>query len=381
MKYLSLVLINLARNKRRTILTALSIAVSVFIFASLISLPGLLDQILRDRATSLRLICHSKASLLYMLPESYRRQIETVPHVEAVAAYSVFMATYRDPNQQIGVLAVDDDHIRDIFPDWDLSAQTEREFENLRTAGLVATSLMKAYGWKIGDTIMLRGTMYPVDLQLTIVGVLNEDAAGPRIIFRRDYMEELLGRPGTANLFWVKVDRSQSSPEVIAAIDEMFANSAHETATETEVGLIQSEMGGQLSLLLNGAKFLALIVIFTIGLVAANTAAMAVRERRQEMAVMRAIGFTRNSIIGRILVEGLIVGVTGGALGCAMAFLGFDLLPHVSGALGPLALALTLSPRIVAYSFMIAVLIGAASGLIPATLATRGDISSELRAL
>jgi len=381
MKYLSLVLINLARNKRRTILTALSIAVSVFIFASLISLPGLLDQILRDRATSLRLICHSKASLLYMLPESYRRQIETVPHVEAVAAYSVFMATYRDPNQQIGVLAVDDDHIRDIFPDWDLSAQTEREFENLRTAGLVATSLMKAYGWKIGDTIMLRGTMYPVDLQLTIVGVLNEDAAGPRIIFRRDYMEELLGRPGTANLFWVKVDRSQSSPEVIAAIDEMFANSAHETATETEVALIQSEMGGQLSLLLNGAKFLALIVIFTIGLVAANTAAMAVRERRQEMAVMRAIGFTRNSIIGRILVEGLIVGVTGGALGCAMAFLGFDLLPHVSGALGPLALALMLSPRIVAYSFMIAVLIGAASGLIPATLATRGDISSELRAL
>jgi len=381
MKYLSLVLINLARNKRRTILTALSIAVSVFIFASLISLPGLLDQILRDRATSLRLICHSKASLLYMLPESYRRQIETVPHVEAVAAYSVFMATYRDPNQQIGVLAVDDDHIRDIFPDWDLSAQTEREFENLRTAGLVATSLMKAFGWKIGDTIMLRGTMYPVDLQLTIVGVLNEDAAGPRIIFRRDYMEELLGRPGTANLFWVKVDRSQSSPEVIAAIDEMFANSAHETATETEVALIQSEMGGQLSLLLNGAKFLALIVIFTIGLVAANTAAMAVRERRQEMAVMRAIGFTRNSIIGRILVEGLIVGVTGGALGCAMAYLGFHLLPYVSGVLGPLALALTLSPRIVAYSFMIAVLIGAASGLIPATLATRGDISSELRAL
>ncbi len=381
MKYLSLVLINLTRNKRRTILTMLSVAVSVFIFASLISLPGLLDQVLRDRANSLRLICHSKASLLYMLPESYRRQIETVPHVEAVAAYSVFMGTYRDPNQQIGVLATDDDHIREIFPDWELSAQTEREFENLRTAGLVATTLMKAYGWKVGDTIMLRGTMYPVDLQLTIVGVLNEDAAGPRIIFRRDYMEELLGRPGTANLFWVKIDRSQSAPEVIAAIDEMFANSAHETATETEVALIKNEMGSNLSLLLSGAKFLAAIVIFTIGLVAVNTAAMAVRERRHEMAVMRAIGFTRNSIIARILVEGLIVGVTGGALGCALAYLGFDLLPHVSGALGPLALALTLSPRVVAYSFLIAALIGAASGFIPATLATRGDISTELRAL
>jgi putative ABC transport system permease protein len=381
MNYLSLVLRNLTRNKRRTILTTLSITVSIFIFASLISLPGLLNKVLRDRANSLRLICHSKASLFYMLPESYRRRIETLPHVEAVAAYSVFLATYRDPNEQLGVLAVDNDHIGEIFPDWDVSAKADHDFRSIRTAALVATNLMKVYGWKVGQTFMLRGTMYPVDLQLTIVGVLNEEAAGPRIIFRRDYMEELLGRPGTANLFWVKVDSSKSSPEVIAAIDEMFANSPNETATETEVALVKSQVGGNLALLLNGAKFLAAIVMFTIALVAANTAAMAVRERRHEMAVMRAIGFTRRSIVARILVEGLIVGVIGGALGCVLALLGFELLPRVSGALGPLALAMTLQPRIVVYSFLIAALIGAASGFIPATLATRGDIATELRAI
>jgi putative ABC transport system permease protein len=380
MNYSSLVLRNLTRNKRRTILTMLSITVSVFIFASLISLPGLINQVLRDRANSLRLITHSKASLFYMLPESYRRRIEALPHVEAVASYSVFMATYRDPNEQLGVLAVDDDHIREIFPDWDISAETEHEFESMRTAALVASNLMKLYGWKVGQTIMLRGTQYSVNVQLTIVGVLNEEAAGPRIIFRRDYMEELLGRPGTANLFWVKVDSSKSSSEVIAAIDEMFANSPNETATETEVALIKNQVGN-LGIMLNGAKFLAAIVIFTIALVAANTAAMGVRERRHEMAVMRAIGFTRSSIVGRILVEGLIVGVTGGVLGCILAYLGFEVLPRVSGALGPLALAMTLSPRIVTYSFLIAALIGAASGFIPATLATRGDISTELRAI
>ncbi|MGB8684657.1 MAG: ABC transporter permease [Candidatus Binatus sp.] len=381
MNYFSLVLRNITRNKRRTILTTLSITVSKFIFASLISLPELLNQVLRDRANSLRLICHSKASLFYMLPESYRRRIETVPHVEAVAAYSVFMGTYRDPNEQLGILAVDDDHIREIFPDWDIGAETEHEFVSMRTAALVATNLMKLYGWKVGQTIMLRGTLYPVDLQLTIVGVLNEEAAGPRIIFRRDYMEELLGRPGTANLFWVKIDSSKSAPEVIAAIDEMFANSENETATETEVALIKNEIGSNLGLMLNGAKFLAAIVMFTIGLVAVNTAAMAVRERRHEMAVMRAIGFTRSSIIARILVEGLLIGVTGGVLGCVLAYLGFELLPHVSGALGPLALAMTLEPRIIAYSFLIAAAIGAASGFIPATLATRGAISTELRAV
>jgi putative ABC transport system permease protein len=381
MKYLPLVLINLTRNKRRTILTVLSITVSVFIFASLISLPALLDQVLRDRANSLRLICHSKAGFFYTLPEAYRRQIEAVPHVDAVAGYSVFMGTYRDPNEQIGILAMDDDHIREIFPDWEVSAQAEHEFKGMRTAGLVSTTLMKNYGWKVGDTVMLRGTLYLVDLQLTIVGVLNGEAAGPRIIFKRDYMEELLHRPGTVNLFWVKIDRSQSAPAVIGAIDEMFANSAHETVTETEVELIKNEMASNISLLLSGAKFLAVIVIFTIGLVAVNTAAMAVRERRHEMAVMRAIGFTRNSIIARILVEGLIVGVTSGALGCGLAVLGFEVLPYLSGALGPLAMALTLSPRVVAYSFMLAALIGAASGFIPATLATRGDISTELRAV
>ena len=286
-----------------------------------------------------------------MLPESYRRRIEAVPHVEAVASYSVFMATYRDPSEQLGVLAVDDDHIHEIFPDWDVSAETEHEFKTIRTAALVAPPLMKLYGWKVGQTIMLKGTLYPVNVQLTIVGVMNEQASGPRIIFRRDYMEELLGRPGTANLFWVKIDSSRSAPEVIAAIDEMFANSENETATETEVALIKNEIGSNLGMMLNGAKFLAAIVIFTIALVAANTAAMAVRERRHEMAVMRAIGFTRNSIVARILVEGLIVGVTGGLLGCVLALLAFDLLPHVAGALGPLALAMTLSPRIIAYSF------------------------------
>jgi putative ABC transport system permease protein len=381
MKYFGLVVRNLARNKRRTILTALSITVSVFIFASLISLPSLIDQVLRDRASSLRLITHSKATLFYLLPEAYRRQIETIPHVEAVAGYGAFLATYRVPNVQLAAVSVDDDHMREIFPDWGIRQETEREFKKSRTACIVASGLMKSYGWKVGDTIILHGTMYPVDLQLTIVGVPDGVGMGPRILFRRDYMEELLGRPGTVNIFWVKIDRSTSAPQVIADIDEMFANSAHETATETEVALIKEQVGGTLSLLVNGAKFLAAIVIFTIALVAANTAAMTVRERRHEIAVMRAIGFTRSSIIWRVLAEGLAIGVTGGVLGCGLAFLGFDLLPHVAGALGPLAYALVLSPRIIAYSFMIAAIIGGASAFIPATLATRHDISEELRAV
>src|SRR5260370_17038361 len=95
MNYFVRVFRNLARNKGRTILTTLSITVSVFIFASLISLPSLIDQVLRDRASSLRLITHSKATLFYLLPEAYRRQIEKIPHVEAVAGFGPFLGTRR----------------------------------------------------------------------------------------------------------------------------------------------------------------------------------------------------------------------------------------------------------------------------------------------
>src|SRR5258708_14404219 len=116
MNYLSLVLRNLTRNKRRSILTTLSITVSIFIFASLISLPGLINQVLRDRANSLRLITHSKASLLYILPESYRRRIETVPHVQAAPPHSVFLATYPDPPHPLGRPAVAHNPIPPNFP-------------------------------------------------------------------------------------------------------------------------------------------------------------------------------------------------------------------------------------------------------------------------
>src|SRR5260370_34144558 len=135
--------------------------------------------------------------------------------------------------------------------------------------------------------------MYPVDLQLTIVGVPDGDGMGPRILFRRDYMEELLGRPGTVNIFWVKIDRSTSAPQVIAEIDEMFANSAHETATETEVALIKEQIGGTLSLLVNGAKFLAATLIFPIALVAAQSAAKTVRVQRHEITGMQVVRLLR----------------------------------------------------------------------------------------
>lgn len=202
---------------------------------------------------------------------------------------------------------------------------------------------------------------------------LQDRPSGRRVV-------ELIGRPGNVNLFWIKMDAPESAPFLIGAIDEMFANSAHETVTQTEDALIRNQIG-MFGVLFNGVNLLATIVIFAITLVAVNTAAMAIRERRHEIAVMRAIGFSRVAIVAGIMGEGLVIGIVGGILGCALARLAFLMLPHAAGSLGLLALRLRLPLRMLGRGFAVAVAVGGISGLIPAALATRGSVSGSLRAV
>src|SRR5271169_736514 len=121
MKFVRLVLRNLLRNRRRTILTALSIAVSLFVFSALIALPAVVDRITAARASSLRLVCHSKAGLSYSLPEAYLARIATSPHVVAASGWMFFGGIYRDIHDQVPNFAVDHEHVDLIWPDWKMS--------------------------------------------------------------------------------------------------------------------------------------------------------------------------------------------------------------------------------------------------------------------
>src|SRR5258708_7229333 len=125
------------RNPRRTILTVLDIAVSVFVLSVLMSLPGIADRVLKDRASSLRVISHSRAGPLYVLPESYGRRIAGRPHVAAVSAFTVFLGIYHLPSDQFPNAAIDHEHLAEIWPDWGISADEANEFKARRTACLV----------------------------------------------------------------------------------------------------------------------------------------------------------------------------------------------------------------------------------------------------
>ena len=375
MKYAMLVLKNLTRSKRRTILTVLSIAVSLFIFSALISMPAVVNQFLADSASSTRVAVHNKAGVTYGIPEAYKQRAVATPHVVAASAQSWFGGIYHEVSDQFPNMALDPEMVGETFPDWDISPQALHDFQRVRTGALVGSETMKRFGFHIGQQIMLRGTIYPFNVTLDIVGTLGGKAPPSFVIFRRDYLEEVRGRPGFVDVIWVKVDNSANIPQVTASLDEGFANSSSETLTEPEAAFYSGFIAGY-RVFFQLAELMGIVVVFTIGLVAANTAAMSIRERRTEIAVLRSIGFPAHTILSMLLAESLIIALAGGLLGCGAAYLLLKLVT-VQGVVGAIRMpASTLFAALGA-----AAMIGLLSALVPAAAAARRNIVDAIRAV
>lgn len=375
MKYAILVLKNLTRSKRRTILTVLSIAVSLFIFSALVSMPAVANRFLADSASTTRLACHNKAGITYSIPEAYAQRIATTPHVVAVTTQSWFGGIYHEVSDQFPNMSVDPQMVGEMWSDWDISPQALHEFQRIRTAALVGPETMKSFRFHVGQQIMLRGTVYPFNVTLTIVGTLNGKAPPNFLIFRRDYLEEAAGRPGFVDTIWVKVDNSANVSQVIAALDEGFANSSAETLSEPEAAFYGGFLAGY-RVFFEIAELMGIVVVFTIGLVAANTAAMSIRERRSEIAVLRSIGFPAHVILSMLLAESLIIALAGGLLGCGGAYLILKVIT-MQGVIG----AIHMPAWVLFMALGVAALIGVLSAIVPATSAARRNIVDALRAV
>lgn len=374
MKFLPLIIRNLMRNRRRTVLSMLSIAVSTLIFAALMSVPAVAARILRDRVSALRLICANKAGINYMLPAAYGETIRDLPHVSAMTGYLVMMTSYRKAGELIPVIGLDPDQLHVIFPEW-ASTDDAIALGRSRSVGLAGPGLMKRFKWKLGDNVILHGLSPPADLSFTIAGTLGSEVTDNVVIVPIERLNKLADFQGKVAVFFVKADSSEFAQPLLKQIDTHFANAPSETSTQTELGVAQSQIH-DLRILFVGAQLFAGIVIIVIALVSANTAAMAVRERRHELAVMRALGFTRRSIVGFIVSEGLLMGLIAGALGSAIAYIAL----RIAGPslLGP-EFGLRLMPSVAAESIAVASAIGLLSATIPALSATRRPIADSLR--
>ena len=379
MKFLPLIFRNIFRNRRRTILSILSIGISMFVFALLMNLPAVVQQLLRDRVSALRLDCSSKGGLGldYTLPVSYGETIRAMPHVEAVSGAIFVLANYRDPGLMIPVIAADPMQMLAIYPDWGITPDTAAELERSRSSALVTPGMIKRFKWKLGDKVVLHAVNLPVDLDFTIIGVLGKNSPESMVIVPFERINQMEINRDRAAVFFIRIDHADSAPAVIQAIDSRFVNSDFPTNTETELGLAKSRLS-MLRLLFVGVQLIAGIIVIVIATVAANTAAMSVRERRHELAVMRSIGFTRRMLVGSVVIEGVLIGFAAGASGALLAYL-------VLSVVGPNLLfagrvVFRLMPSVAAETIGIAAAIGLLSAAIPALNATRRDIAEALRA-
>lgn len=380
MKFLPIVFRNLLRNRRRTILTVLSIALSIFMFAALMSLPAVVNQLLRDSVSSQHLIVSNKAGYLYLLPASYGNTLRTMPHIDAMSGELATIAKYQDSSDQIPVMGLDPAALRDIFSDWRIRPEAASKLDEIRQSGLVSASLARRFNWKIGDKVILHPSMMTFgDIDFTVVGMVGDRAPVGLVILPINRLQHD-SFEGKVFTYIVKLDRSENAPLVIQEIDRRFANSASQTQTQTELGAAQMKTS-QMRLVFVGVEAIGVIIVLVIAMVAANTAAMTVRERVPELALMRSLGFTRSRLVGLMMAEGLLTGLIAGALGCGAAYGLLLVFPRMSGPLGMLFQLVHLVPSVTIGSLVIAAAIGLASVALPALSATRRTIADTLRAV
>ncbi len=260
-----------------------------------------------------------------------------------------------------------------------IASKQRKEWERERTAAVASKLLADKLGWKIGDRITLVGDIFPVNLELTLVGTFTDPDNSEVLFYNNQYLQESLATTSnardTVGSFLVLADDPHHVPRIAAAIDAAFANSPAPTKTESEKDFALSF----LAFLGNLKLFLAAVcgaVTFTILLVSANTVAMTVRERVRETAILRTLGFAPTEILGMILIEAGLLGAAGGLAGSMLAellCLGFRILQS-GGMRFPL-----LTPLLVGLVVAVAVIIAFLSAAVPAFLASRKPIVESLR--
>lgn len=384
MKYLPLLWAALQRKKARTLLTLFSVVAAFTLF-------GMLDavRVAFNAPNSVagidRLIVTSRFSIIQPLPFAYKSRIQSVPHVRKVAYALWFGGIYQDRRNFFPNMAVSAKQYLAIHPELILPAAQKQAFINTRTGAIVGRTLADRFGWKIGDKIPLQATIFPQQdgsnvWTFDLVGIFRADRTElkgieQQMFFHYDYVDEArLYDQGTVGWYIVQVDDPGNSDRVAEAIDHRFANSAHETKTQSEKDFQRSfvKQIGDIGLIVSA---IMAAVFFTLVLLTGNTMSQAIRERIPELAVLKTIGFTNRVILLLVLGEAIVILLTGGIGGLALAR---ALLPVMASATrGELDLPLTLDTWLLGLALM--VLIGLLIGLPPALRAIRLNIVDALR--
>jgi putative ABC transport system permease protein len=330
--YFPLVRKNLLRNKRRSLLTLLSLAASIFLVVVLEGLLGHLADMPRFDGSEKRLIVRRATSFRDPLPESYGPKIEALPGVHGVSGLVLYWGIYKELKSEyfFPKLSIDADRLLQNYPESRVIDPETRalrpdllqNFIHDRTGASAGIGLYRKYGWKIGDRIVFEGIGFP-NVEVTLRSCYD----GPErntFYFHRDYLEELMGRPGEVSFYNVICKSQEVTAAVASSVDALFSNSAFPTVTETE-----KAFQGQFVSMLGNIKILlrsiAAACAFAMLCVAGNTLAMTARERAHEIAVMKSLGFPPGTVFGLYMFEVSLLCAFAAAIGGGTAKLLFSI--------------------------------------------------------
>jgi len=385
MKYLHLILRSLLRSRRRTLLTILSLAVSVFLVATLQSILATLDGFAHNPDSANRIAVRHKTSLANFLPYRYGDWLRQQPEVESVMALQWFGGIYQDQRNFFANFAVDPEPLAGMFKE-EIVRHSEAEFKDFirdRTGCVVGQALAGKFGWHVGSVVPLQGTIFPVNPRLTVRAIFHgkKDADEMALYFQYKLLEESIPWiHGKVGAFWVRARSADDVPRLVERIDHHFGDALEPTLSETE-NAFQLEflkmMGdyGTMIHTITGAVLAAIVIV------TASTMAMTIRERTTEIAVFRAMGFTGLQMLGLLMAEGLLLAALGGLLGIGLAVLAADALRATIGVSIPWLNDFQVQPATLLFCLHATMGVGALSTFIPAYQAIRRPIVDGLRAL
>lgn len=336
-----------------------------------------------DAASSARLISRSSISLVFSLPIHYAAKIRQVEGVSAVSWANWFGGIYQDPKNFFPQFAIEADTYLKQYPEFKLSDTEYKAFLVDRKGCIVGKKLADTFGWKLGDTIPLRGTIYPGQWSFILRGIYegkDQTVDQSQFFFHWAYLNERIKqifprRANTTGVFVITIHDPSQAAQISERVDQQFKNSLAETRTETEKAF-QLSFVSMTEAILMVIQLVSWVVIVIILVVMANTMAMTVRERTSEYATLRALGFSSHYIAGLILGESVLVSSLGGVLGIILTHPMAHLVKSHTGTLFPI---FYVSEGTFWLQVMISIGVGGVAGLLPAWRMSRLKIIEGLR--
>ena len=373
---------NAFRHRVRTFLTILGITVAILAF-------GLLQTVVSawyagvNASSSARLVSRNAVSLVFSLPISYQERIRRIDGVASVSYANWFGGVYVTEKNFFPNFAIEPSSYLALYPEFVLSPEEKRAFILDRKGCVVGKKLAERFGWKIGDTIPLKGTIYPGVWEFVVRGIYSgaeKSTDESQFFFQWEYLNESLKktvarRANQIGVYIIGLKNPQDAAEVAAAVDSTFKNSLAETLTETEKAF-QLSFVSMTEAIVVAIRIVSFVVIIIIMVVVANTMAMTARERIGEYAIFKAMGFQGHHIAGMVFGESLFIAATGGCIGILLTFPVAKKFGEVMGNFFPV---FQVDRSTIYMDLFFCLIVGIVAGIFPTWRAARIKIADGLR--